>query len=237
VSAAAPCEQHTSALLAALVADATRARERIRDIPLSAAMFSGPHAHALNVAMAMPPEALNLRSLGAALDAAGRENESASLTDDIIARGTVTPEAAPHHARELVRIHAAHMIRSAGERLANDPQDPRARTLLAEADRLGDTDEIRARLWAIAQEKQSTTEAQRKAAAAVVEWLHKRRPVLLPRRTPGLRGRAVLRRDAEAVAARTGGRFYLAWLADALAMNRAERVFARSCRPPLKPKA
>lgn len=86
-------------------------------------------------------------------------------------------------------------------------------------------DSIRAALWAITQEKLSATEAHRKSAAAVVEWLHSR----------GRFYHHAERRDFASVmffdAARklllpVQGDAFLAWLADALAVNRSERVFA-----------
>ena len=83
---------------------------------------------------------------------------------------------------------------------------------------------IRSRLWAVAQEKLGATEQNRKSAEEVVEWLHgrgmfyhradcpdfstamffdQRRKLLLPVQSDG----------------------FLAWLADALGINRAERLF------------
>ncbi len=84
---------------------------------------------------------------------------------------------------------------------------------------------IRAALWKIAQEKLSTTESYRKTAGAVLEWLH-------------ARGRFYFhaeRRDFASVMYFDGAcklllpvqsDAFLAWLADALAMNRAERSFS-----------
>lgn len=86
--------------------------------------------------------------------------------------------------------------------------------------------DIRARLWAIAQDKtKDATGRQRAIAEAVVSWLHER-------------GRFYYhdeRRDFAGVMYFDAGRklllpvqsdSFLAWLADALAMNRAERPFA-----------
>jgi hypothetical protein len=86
-------------------------------------------------------------------------------------------------------------------------------------------DAIRAALWAISQEKIGTTEAHRKTAAAVIEWLH-------------VRGRFyhdAARRDFAGVLYFDAARKLLlpvqsdafcAWLSDCLAVNRSERVFA-----------
>jgi putative DNA primase/helicase len=85
-------------------------------------------------------------------------------------------------------------------------------------------DSIRAALWGITQEKIGATEAHRKSAAAVVEWLHAR----------GRFYHDAARRDFAGVmyfdATRklllpVQGDAFLAWLSDCLAVNRSERVF------------
>lgn len=89
----------------------------------------------------------------------------------------------------------------------------------------GDCADIRARLWEIGQAKLGATETYRQSAAAVLKWLHAR----------GRFYHHVERRDFAGVMffdserkllLPVQGDAFLAWLADALAVNRAERLFA-----------
>jgi len=87
-----------------------------------------------------------------------------------------------------------------------------------------DFEDIRAQLWELAQAKLSATEFYRRAAAAVVEWLHGRGSFYYDATRPAFDGvlyfdntrKLLLPVQSDAL---------LAWLADCLAVNRSERVF------------
>lgn len=83
---------------------------------------------------------------------------------------------------------------------------------------------IRAALWAIGQEKLSATEANRKSAVAVIDWLHLRGHFYHDAARPDFAG--VLYFDAERkLLLPVQSDAFLAWLSDCLAVNRSERVF------------
>jgi hypothetical protein len=100
--------------------------------------------------------------------------------------------------------------------------DPQKRDTPARSD----ADGIRARLWAIAQEPKLTpTERNRATAAAVVEWLHGRGRFYFHNGRRDFSG-CMFFDAARKLLLPVQGDAFLAWLADSLAMNRAERAFA-----------
>ena len=87
-----------------------------------------------------------------------------------------------------------------------------------------DFEDIRAQLWELAQAKLSATEFYRRAAAAVVEWLHGRGSFYYDATRPAFDG--VMYFDNERkLLLHVQSDALLAWLADCLAVNRSERVF------------
>ena len=85
--------------------------------------------------------------------------------------------------------------------------------------------DIRARLWDIRQEKLGATETHRKSAAAVIEWLSGRGRFYFHAERRDFAG--VMFFDAERkLLLPVQGDAFLAWMANALSMNRAERCFA-----------
>ena len=87
-----------------------------------------------------------------------------------------------------------------------------------------DFEDIRAQLWELAQAKLSATEFYRRAAAAVVGWLHGRGSFYYDATRPAFDG--VLYFDNERkLLLPVQSDALLAWLADCLAVNRSERVF------------
>jgi hypothetical protein len=88
-----------------------------------------------------------------------------------------------------------------------------------------DAEGIRARLWEIAQEKSGATECYRKQAAKVIEWLHGRGRFFYSTARRDFAGVMFFDCDRKLLLPVQGDAF-LAWLADNLAMNRAERSFA-----------
>ena len=84
---------------------------------------------------------------------------------------------------------------------------------------------IRATLWAISQEKIGATEAHRKTAAAVVEWLHARGRFYHDAARADFAG--VMYFDTERkLLLPVQSDAFLAWLSDCLAVNRSERGFS-----------
>ena len=83
---------------------------------------------------------------------------------------------------------------------------------------------VRAALWAIAQEKIGATEAYRKSAAAVVEWLHARGRFYHDAARRDFAG--VLYFDTERkLLLPVQSDAFVAWQSDCMAVNRSERVF------------
>ncbi len=86
-------------------------------------------------------------------------------------------------------------------------------------------DEIRAALWKLVQEKMSATELHRRISGAVVDWLHRRGRFYF--HTDHRDFPSVMFFDAERkLLLLVQSDAFQAWLADALAMNRAERSFS-----------
>lgn len=94
------------------------------------------------------------------------------------------------------------------------------------------TKTIRARLWEIGQTPKLTpTERNRETAAAVVEWLHTRGRFYYHTERRDFAG-CMFFDSARKLLLPVQGDAFLAWLADSLAVNRAERSFAfvqRAC--------
>lgn len=89
----------------------------------------------------------------------------------------------------------------------------------------GKVDAIRATLWKLSQEKIGSTELHRKTAAAVVEWMHKRGRFYFHKDLRDFASVMFFDADRKLLLPVQCDAF-LAWLSDALAVNRAERVFS-----------
>lgn len=89
-----------------------------------------------------------------------------------------------------------------------------------------DVEGIRAKLWKITQTpKLSATEFHRMISAAVIEWLHERGRFYFHSERPDFAGVMYFDSNRKLLLPVQGDAF-LAWLADCLAINRAERSFA-----------
>ncbi len=122
-------------------------------------------------------------------------------------RGGWTPTPAP-------RV----FLRSGATKTAASPTTPTAMTGKP------DFESIRARLWELAQAKLSATELYRNSAAAVVEWLHGRGRFYFHAERRDFA--SVMLFDAERkLLLPVQSDDFLAWLADAMAVNRSERLF------------
>lgn len=87
------------------------------------------------------------------------------------------------------------------------------------------SNDIKSTLWEFSKEKLGATELHRKQASAVVEWLHGRGKFYFHEDHRDFA--SVMYFDSERkLLLPVQGDSFLAWLADALAMNRAERSFA-----------
>lgn len=90
---------------------------------------------------------------------------------------------------------------------------------------LGKVDAIRSTLWKLSQEKIPSTELNRKTATAVVEWMHRRGRFYYHKDLRDFSSVMFFDADRKLLLPVQSDAF-LAWLSDALAINRAERVFS-----------
>ncbi|NLE41296.1 MAG: hypothetical protein GX615_05640, partial [Lentisphaerae bacterium] len=88
----------------------------------------------------------------------------------------------------------------------------------------GGVEAIRAALWGLTQEKIPANEFYRKAAAAVVDWLHGRGRFYYHAERPDFAGVMYFDNERKLLLP-IGSDAFLAWLSDCLGVNRSERVF------------
>lgn len=104
------------------------------------------------------------------------------------------------------------------ERVAVEPTKPEP------TGATGGVEAIRAALWDLTQEKIPANEFYRKAASAVVDWLHGRGRFYFHAERPDFAG-VMFFDDERKLLLPVGSDAFLAWLADCLGVNRSERVF------------
>jgi len=128
----AAAEDHVRGLLAALLRDPARTRDRINGIPLDAAMFTGTLAPALRFAMQV--EDCGFVDLLARLREAGHDAAARAVElDEHITDGQ--PEQAAFHAKAITEAYIATIERDAGKLLIDGRADA-GRDMLREADDL-----------------------------------------------------------------------------------------------------
>lgn len=104
------------------------------------------------------------------------------------------------------------------ERVAVEPTKPEP------TGATGGVEAIRAALWGLTQEKIPANEFYRKAASAVVDWLHGRGRFYFHAERPDFAG-VMFFDDERKLLLPVGSDAFLAWLADCLGVNRSERIF------------
>ena len=120
--------------------------------------------------------------------------------------------------REIVRTAPAWSPPEPVERMAVEPTRPEP------TGATGGVEAIRAALWGLTQEKIPANEFYRKAAAAVVDWLHGRGRFYYHAERPDFAGVMYFDNERKLLLP-IGSDAFLAWLSDCLGVNRSERVF------------
>ncbi len=129
--------QHVAeaSLLSGLIQDAARARALIADLPIEARHLCGPHRKALGIALAAPPEEINLHTLRSFLIGQGEDAAAAGLLADDQLINAPSVEQARRSARQIMNCVADRLEYEAGQLLTSG-ESARARDRIAKADHI-----------------------------------------------------------------------------------------------------